>query len=118
MAAVKLMRVAHFADHDDVRVLAQHVFERMVKRQSVQPDFALFDDALVVLEDEFDRIFQRDDVLFEIGVDVLDHRGQGGGLAAAGGAGDQHDAARRFGDVPDLLQQAEFLESSEQLVLT
>ena len=37
--------VAHFADHDDVRVLPQDVLERVMKRQRVQADFALLDDA-------------------------------------------------------------------------
>ena len=61
--------------------------------QRVEADFALFEDGLVVLEDVFDRVFERDDVLFEMGVDVLDHGRQRGGLAAAGRAGQEHDAA-------------------------
>ena len=104
-------RIAHFTDHDDVRVLPQHVLERVMKRKRVQSHLALFDDALVVLEHVLDGVFQRDDVLFEVGVDVLDHRRQRGGFAATGGPGHQHDAARRFGDRADLLQQPEFLEA-------
>jgi hypothetical protein len=38
-------------------------------------------------------------VLLEVLVHVLEHGGERGGLAAAGGAGQQHDAARRLGDV-------------------
>ena len=45
MAAAKLIVVAHFTEHDDVRILPQHVFQRVVKRQRVQPDLALLDDA-------------------------------------------------------------------------
>ena len=77
-------RVAHFADHDDVRVLAQDVLEGVMEGEGVQADLALLDDALVVLEDIFDGVFEGDDVLFEVGVDVLDHRRQRGGFAAAG----------------------------------
>ena len=99
MAAREADGVAHFADHDDVRVLAQNMFERVMKGKRVEADFALFDDRLVVFKNEFDRVFQRDDVLFEIGVDVLDHRGERGGFAGTGGARHQHDAARRFGDL-------------------
>ncbi len=58
-----------------------------------------------------DGVFQGDNVLLEVGVDVLDHGRQRGGLAAAGRAGDQHDSARRFGDVPDLFEQAQFREA-------
>ena len=96
------MAVAHFTDHDDVGILAQHVFQRVVEGEGVQADFALFDDALVVFEDVFDGVLQGDDVFFEVGVDVLDHGGQRRGLAATGGAGHQHDAAGRFGDFLDL----------------
>ena len=83
----------------------------MMEGERVQPDFALLDDALVVLEHVFDGVFQGDDVLFEVGVDVLDHRGERGGFAATGRTGQQHDAAGRFGDLLDLLQQAQFLEA-------
>src|SRR5438046_5715228 len=39
------------------------------------------------------------------------HRGERGGLAATGRAGHEHDAARGFGDLLDLFEQAEFLEA-------
>jgi hypothetical protein len=110
MAAVKLVAVAHFADHDDVGVLAQDVLETFLEGKGVQADFALFDDGLVVFEDVFDGVFEGDDVLAAVGVDVFDHGGEGGGFAAAGGAGEQDDAARAFGDLPQLGQQAQFLE--------
>ena len=76
--------VAHFTDHDDVGILAENVFERVVEGLRIEADFALFDDGLVVLEDEFNRVFHRDDVLFLVGVDVLDHRRKRGGFAGAG----------------------------------
>ena len=104
--------IAHFADHDDVRVLAQNVYERVMKGQRIQADFALFDDRLVVFKNVFNRVFERDDVLFEIVVDVLDHGRERGGFAAAGGTGHQHDAARRFRDLLDLLQQTQVPRSS------
>ena len=70
--------VAHFADHDDIGVLAQDVFETVFEGKRVQPDFALLDYRLVVFEHILDRVFQRDDVLLEAGIDVFDHRRQGG----------------------------------------
>ena len=39
---------------------------------------------------EFDRVLQRDDVDRLGLVDLVQHRGQRGGLAGAGRAGDQH----------------------------
>ena len=94
--------VAHFADHDDVRVLAEDVFESFLEGEGVQADFALFDDGLVVFKNIFNGVFQGDDVFAAVGVDVLDHGGQRGGFAAAGRAGQQDNAAGRFGDLPQL----------------
>ena len=105
-------RVAHFTDHDDVRVLAQNVFERVMKRKRVEADLPLFDDRLVVFKHVFDRVFQRDDVLFEVGVDVLDHRRQRRGLAASRWSRPQARcrAATRRSCLTGL-QQAQFLET-------
>ena len=88
-------RIAHFADHDDVGVLAEDVLQGVVEGERVQADLALLDDALVVFEDVFNGVFEGDDVLFEIGIDVLDHGGERGGLAATGGTG--HAAQCRAG---------------------
>ena len=41
---LKADRIAHFADHDDVRVLAQDASEASRERGRVEPDFPLFDD--------------------------------------------------------------------------
>ena len=68
-------------------------FSPCLEGEGVQADFALLDDRLVVFKDVFDGVFQGDDVFAAVGVDVLDHRGQGGGFAATGGAGQQDNAA-------------------------
>ena len=57
--------------------------------------------------EELDRVFDRDDVDPAVLVDVVDHRGQGGGLARAGDAGDQHQPA---GPQRDLLQHGRQVE--------
>ena len=100
----KTKRIAHFTNHDDIGILPQDVLERVMERKRVQADLTLFNDALVVLENVFNRIFQCDDVLFKAGIDVLDHRRQRRGLAATRRAGHQHNAARRFGDFSDLFE--------------
>ena len=71
----------------------------VLKGERVQPDFALFDHRLIVLEDILNRVLHGDNMLFALGVDVLDHRRQRGGLAAAGGAGQQHDPAGGLRDL-------------------
>ncbi len=60
----------------------------------VRPDFALVDQALVRLMDEFDRVFDGQDMRVFIFIDVIDHCRQRGRFAGTGRAGDQHQAAR------------------------
>ncbi|MCY2925610.1 MAG: hypothetical protein NT031_09245, partial [Planctomycetota bacterium] len=55
---------------------------------------------------ELDRVFDRDDVLGEVDVDIVHHGRQGGGLAAARGPGHQQHAA---GLGEDLLEDLEGL---------
>ena len=54
--------VAHFADEDDVGVLAQRAAQARRVRRRVEADFALRDDRLRVLVHELDRVFDREDV--------------------------------------------------------
>ena len=67
----------------------------------VGADLALVDDALLVAVEELDRVLDGHDVLLARLVDRVDHGRQRGGLARAGRAGDEHDAARLLGEVVD-----------------
>ena len=71
------------------------MLERGAEAVRVGVDLALVDDALLVVMQELDRILDRHDVLGPGLVDLVDHRGQGGRLAAAGRAGDEHQTARQ-----------------------
>ena len=57
-------------------------------------DFALVDQALLAFMHEFDRILNGEDVFVFVVVDMVDHGGEGGGLAGASGSGHQHQATR------------------------
>ena len=85
-------RVAQLADQDHVRVFAHGRAHAFGERRDVRAQLALDDLALLAAMDEFDRIFERHDVEPPRGVQVIDHRGQRGRLAGAGGAGHQHHA--------------------------
>ena len=85
------LAVADFAHHDDVRVLAHDVAQAGGEGQ---PDLRIHVDLVDAVHLVFDRIFDRDDLL--VGqVDALQRGIERGGLAAAGGAGDQEDAVRQ-----------------------
>ena len=86
--------IAHLADQNDIRVLAQGAAQRRGKAARIRADLALVDERLPALIDILDGILDRDDVVAAGLVDMVDHRGQRGGLAAAGGAGDKDQTAR------------------------
>jgi hypothetical protein len=105
------LAVAHFADDDDVGILAHDVDEGAFEAERIEADFTLFDDGLFVVEHILDGVFERDDVALFGFVDVLDHRRQCAGFAAARGARDQDDAALGAGDFAELLRQAQIMEA-------
>ena len=68
--------VAHFADDDDVRRLAERGPQGGGERLRVLADLALGDHALERLVHELDRILDRDDVAAGGAVDLVDDRRQ------------------------------------------
>jgi len=104
------LEVAHLADQDDVRVLAERALERTVEAFGVGPDLALIDVALLVAVKELDRVLDGDDVLVAGLVDLVDHRRQSGGLAGSGRAGDDHEAAGLLRELVKDVGQAELVE--------
>ena len=64
---------------------------------------------------ELDRVLDGEDVLVPLGVDLVDHRRQRRRLAAAGRAGDEHQAARPLGQLADDRRQPELVEALDDL---
>ena len=104
------LEVADLAHQDDVGVLAQDVLEPVVERAGVEADLALMDDRHPVEMEELDRVLDRDHVARGGAVDGVDHRRQRGGLARAGAAGDQDEAARREREIPHHRGQLQLLD--------
>ena len=109
MASEIGLQVAHFADHDDIGIFAQRAAQGRAERLRVRVHFALGDVATLRLEDVFDRILQRDDVLVALDVHLLDERGQRGRFAAADRAGDEDEPVVKTGEHLEALGQAEFV---------
>ena len=109
------LEVAHLADQDDVRILAQGGAQRQTEALRVAVHFALVHQTALVLVDVLDRILDREDVLVPLGVDLVDHRRQRRRLATAGGAGDQYQAARALRELGEDRRQAQFLEAAHLL---
>ena len=86
-------QVAHFADQDHVRVLPQGAADRLGEARHIDADLALVDRRFLVVVIELDRVFDRDDVVIDVLVDVVDQAGQRRAFARAGRPGDQEQAA-------------------------
>ena len=74
---------------------------------------ALVHQAALVLVHELDGIFDGDDVVRSVLVDVIDERRQRGALAAAGGARDQHQALAEPAQVHHLGRDAELVGAQD-----
>ena len=82
--------VTHFADEDDIGILAQCTAQRGRERLRMPSYFAMVDQAFLALMNEFDRILDRDDVVFARLIDLIDDRCECRGFAASGRSGDEH----------------------------
>ena len=88
------LHVTHLTDHDHVGILTHGRPHRHGEAPGIHVDLALIDHRDLVLVHHLDGVLDGDDMYFAMGVDVIDHGGQGRGLARTGGAGDQHQAPR------------------------
>jgi hypothetical protein len=59
---------------------------------------------------ELDRVLDRDDVVGTVDVHVVDHARERRGLAGAGRAGHQHEAARQHAEVLEHLRRVQVIE--------
>src|SRR5439155_7568249 len=104
------LEVAHLADQDHVRVLAQRGTQPVGEAERVDTDLPLVDDAALVAVHKLDGILDREDVIAARAVDLVDQRRVRGRLTGAGRAGDEHEPARLRGQLVQGRRQAELLE--------
>ena len=102
--------VAHLADENDVRVLAEGGAERGGEGRRVVADLALADHAADVVVGELDRILDRDDVVVPRPVDVVDHRRERRRFTGAGDARDQHEPAALHRELLEHRRQPDLVE--------
>ncbi|CEE79469.1 conserved hypothetical protein [Xanthomonas citri pv. citri] len=94
-------QIAHFADHDDVRILTHDAAQCVGE---IQPDLRLGLDLVDAFDLVFHRVFDGDD--FHIrGVELAQRGVQRGGLARTGGPGHQHGAVRLLQHLAELRQE-------------
>src|SRR6185437_12890248 len=78
--------------------------------RDVGPELALDDLTVLAAVKELDRVLEADDVDLTRLVQMIDHRRQGGGLAGAGGAGDEDHPLVEVAELRDDRRQSHLLE--------
>ena len=78
--------LAHFTDHQHIRIFPQGIQQGLFKARGIPPDFALADIRAARAERIFNGIFHGDDVAGLGQVDFLNQGRQRGRLAATGWA--------------------------------
>ena len=86
--------IAHFADQHHVRIFTECGAQRIAEALGVRMQLALVDHAVLVHVHEFDRIFDGQDVLVALGIDLVDHRGERRGFTGASRSGHENQSAR------------------------
>ena len=109
-AVLHRVAIADFADQDHVGRLAQRVLQRHVPALRVDADFAMRDDAALVVVHVLDRIFDGDDVAAGLFVAVVQHRGERGRLTRTRAADDDDQAALGHDDIFQNRRQLHFFE--------
>ena len=120
-------KIAHLTDQNHIRILAQGAAQRTRKAGYIHAHLALVDQRFFALIDVLDGVLDGQDMLGAALVDMLDHRRQRRGFAAAGGTGDQDQTARlvrhllQHGGQPQLRQRGDMVveqaQGGSQLIL-
>ena len=107
--------VAHLADQDHVRILAQDASQGPVEGLRVGADLTLVDDRALVPVEELDRVLDRHDVARPGLVDLVDDRRERRRLAGAGRPRQQDDAPLLVGQLADHRREREVLDRPDRL---
>ena len=70
---------------------------------------ALMDEALFIFEVEFDGILDGDDMLFKIGIDIVDHRGECGGFSRSSRSSYEDESLVTMEEIDDAIRDIELL---------
>ena len=90
------LKVTHFADQHYIGIFTKRGSQSTGEAFGVGVQFALIDYTILVHVNELDRILNGEDMVVPFGIDLVNHRGQRGGLTRACGTRNQHQTAGLF----------------------
>src|SRR5690242_8072492 len=103
-------KVSHFADEHHVGIFTKGGSQGVAEGLGIGVHLALVYQAILVLVHELDRIFDGDDVIMALSVDLVEHRRQSCRLARAGGTGDQNQPAWFVTELGDDWRQVQLIK--------
>ncbi len=104
-------KIAHLAHQNDVGVFPQCRAQGIAEALGIAVHFPLVHQTALVLVHKFDGVFDGEDMVMEVLVDVVDHGRQRGRLTGTGRPGHQHQTARELGDLAEDLRRIEIFEA-------
>ena len=110
--------VAHFPDEHDVGVLADGVLHADFEVDHVLTDFALINQALLFGEHEFDRVFERQNVLVVVLIDPVEHRRDRRRFAGTGYAREQNHSLAELAKLVKDGRNMKFFKFGNEVVNT
>src|SRR6476469_7358978 len=98
------LEVTHFTDEHDVWVLAESRAKSSAERMSVSSNFTLVHHAVLMVMKKLDRVFDGQDVVVPVNVDLIDHLSERSRLTRSRWAGNEHQSTRFFAKICDDLR--------------
>ena len=86
------LEIAHFTHQNNIRIFAQRTAQCGGEGFGMQADLTVVYDAPLALMHKLDGVLDRYDMILARAVGHINNGCQGGGFAAAGGSGYQHQA--------------------------
>src|SRR5262249_2341577 len=103
-------QVAHFADQYHIWIFTKRSAQCIAEALRVGVQLALVDHAILVHVYEFDRIFNGQNVVMALAIDLVDHGGKRRGLARSSWSSDQHESAWLVAKLTDDRRQTKLVK--------
>src|SRR5271166_2578877 len=112
----KCLSIAHFADQDDIRILTNSMLHADFEILYIHSDLTLIDKTLILCENEFDWVLEREDVLVAAVVYPVEHGGNRRTLARTGHAGQQDHSLIELAEFLDYRREMKAVEVGNEVV--
>ena len=103
------IKISHFSDDDHIWIFTQDRAYPIREATELFSELSLMDERFFVLVDEFDRIFESDDMFLGITIDILEHSCHGRRFSTSGRTRDENDSFFRHRQIEKVLRKTDRL---------